>query len=86
MVSLKSFHNNKKIPCIPPIFHENRFVTNFKEKAELFNTVFAGQCLIVDNGREIPSFLHPNTDKFLSNTMFTKKDIEIKSYARIRYK
>ena len=32
---LMSFHNNKKIP---PIFHENRFVTNFKEKAELFNS------------------------------------------------
>ena len=31
---LKSFHNNKKIPCIPPIFHENTFVTNFKEKAK----------------------------------------------------
>ena len=31
---LKSFHNNKKIPCIPAIFHENRFVTNFKEKAK----------------------------------------------------
>ena len=35
---LKSFHNNKKIPCIPPILHENRFVTNFKEKAKLFNS------------------------------------------------
>ena len=31
---LKSFHNNKKISCIPAIFHENRFVTNFKEKAK----------------------------------------------------
>ena len=31
---LKSFHNNKKITCIPPIFRKNRFVTNFKEKAK----------------------------------------------------
>ena len=38
---LKSFHNNKKIRCIPPIFHKNRFVTNFKEKAELYNSFFA---------------------------------------------
>ena len=30
---LKIFLNNKKIPCIPPLFHENKFVTNFKEKA-----------------------------------------------------
>ena len=73
---LKSFHNNKKIPCIPPIFHENRFVTNFKEKAELFNSFFAKQCSIIDNGSEIPSFLHPKTDKSLSNITFTEKDIE----------
>ena len=34
---LKTFLNNKKIPCIPPLFHENKFITDFKEKAELFN-------------------------------------------------
>ena len=37
---LKSSHNNKNILCIPPVFHENRFVTNFQEKAELFNSFF----------------------------------------------
>ena len=37
---LKPFHNNKKIPCLLPIFHENRFVTNFKEKAKFFNSFF----------------------------------------------
>ena len=72
---LNSFHNNKKIPCIPPIFHENRFVTNFKEKAELFNSFFAKQCSIIDNGSEIPSFLHPKADKSFSKITFTEKDI-----------
>ena len=33
---LKTFLNNKKIPCIPPLFLENKFITDFKEKAELF--------------------------------------------------
>ena len=28
---LKSFHNNKKLLCIAPVFHKHRFVTNFKE-------------------------------------------------------
>ena len=73
---LKSFHNDKKIPSIPPIFHGNRFVANFQEKAELFSSFFAKQCSIIDNGSEIPSFLHPKTDKFLSNIRFTEKDIE----------
>ena len=31
------FLNNKKIPLIPSLFHENKSVTDFKEKAELFN-------------------------------------------------
>ena len=30
---LKCFLNIKKIPLIPPLFHENKFVTNFLEKA-----------------------------------------------------
>ena len=28
---LKTFLNNKKIPCIPSLFHENKFITDFKE-------------------------------------------------------
>ena len=32
---LNRFLNNKKIPLIPPLLHENKFVTDFKEKAEL---------------------------------------------------
>ena len=37
---LKTFLNNKKITCVPPLILENKLVTNFKEKAELFNTFF----------------------------------------------
>ena len=73
---LTSCHNNKKLPCIPPIFHENKFVTNFKEKAELFNSFLAKQCSFIDNGSEFSSFLHPKTDKSLSSITFTEKNIE----------
>ena len=38
---LKGFLNNKKIPLIPRLFHVNLFITDFKEKAELFNSFFA---------------------------------------------
>ena len=41
---LKIFLNNGKIPVIPPLFHSNKFITDFKEKAELFNSYFAKQC------------------------------------------
>ena len=37
---------------------------------------FSGkQCSIIDRGSEIPSSLHPKTDKSLSNIMFTEKEI-----------
>ena len=35
---LKTFLNNKKIPLIPPLYHQGDFITNFKIKAELFNS------------------------------------------------
>ena len=38
---LKFFLNNRKISVISPLFHGNKFVTDFKEKVELFNSFFA---------------------------------------------
>ena len=37
---LKRCLNDKKTPCIPPLFYDNKFITDFKEKAELFNSFF----------------------------------------------
>ena len=37
---LKRYLNDEKIPCIPPLFHDNTFITDFKEKAEPFNSFF----------------------------------------------
>ena len=51
---LKAFLNNKKIPCIPPIYHNN-YITDFKEKAEIFNSFFANQCTIVKNTSQFPT-------------------------------
>ena len=33
--NLETFLNDKKINSLPPLFHENKFMANFKEKAEL---------------------------------------------------
>ena len=44
---LKSFLNNKKSLCIPPLFHENKFITDFKEKAELFFTLHISGIFLV---------------------------------------
>ena len=72
---LKCFLTDKKVPCIPPIFHENRFIIDFREKAELFNSFFANQCSLVRNGSVIPTDFEPFTDKTISNITFTNNDI-----------
>ena len=37
---LQSSLNDKKILFIPPIFHENSFITDFQQKPQLFNFYF----------------------------------------------
>ena len=72
---LKIFLNNRKIPVIPPLFHNNKFVTDFKEKAELFNSFFAKQCSLIKNDSKLPPRLHFLTDKRLSTIKFVDTDI-----------
>ena len=45
----KKFLNSKKIPLIPLLFHNNRFVSYVKHKAELFNDFFSNQCSLINN-------------------------------------
>ena len=52
---LKSFLNSKKIPCIPPLIHNNQYVVDFKEKSELFNLLFAKQCTHIQSGSNLLS-------------------------------
>ena len=46
---LKRLMNKVKIPTIPPVLVDDTLVTDFKEKAGIFNTFFANQCNILDN-------------------------------------
>ena len=50
---LKTFLNNQKIPCIPPLFQENKFITDFKEKSEIFKVFFFFK-VIHSNGQGKP--------------------------------
>ena len=72
---LKSFLNNKKIPCIPPLFHQNRYITKCKDKAELFNNFFANQCSLINNSSVLPSLLFKRTENVISSIDFGFDDI-----------
>ena len=73
---LKTFLNNKKIPVIPPIFHDNKYITDFKQKAEIFNCHFSKQCSPLINNSKIPSECSRKSNESLSSITFEINDIE----------
>ena len=73
---LKTFLNNKKIPVIPPIFHDNKYITDFKQKAEIFNSHFSKQCSPLINNSKIPSECSRKSNESLSSITFEINDIE----------
>ena len=44
-----------KKPLIPPLLVNNKFVSDFTEKANLFNDFFATQCTLLSNNSVLPS-------------------------------
>ena len=73
---LKTLLNGRKIPFIPPLFQDDRFITDFKEKSEIFNSFFAKQCSLINNGSTLPTFFPLITEKSLSDVDFSVDDIK----------
>ena len=71
---LKRFLNNKKIPCIPSLFHENKLVTDFREKAEIFNYFFAKQCSLINSDSSLPCEIIKKTNNCLYSVRFSTED------------
>ena len=68
--------NNKKIPVISSIFHDNKFTTYFKQKAEIFNSYFSKQCKLSINNSKIPLQCRRKSNESLSSKAFEINDIE----------
>ena len=71
---LKSFLNNKNIPCIPPLIHNNQFVINFKEKSELFTSFFAKQSTHIETESNLATQILRRTNESLNTMKFTEDD------------
>ena len=48
--------NKRQIPNIPPLFANDKLVSDFHKKAELFNRHFAEQCTLVQDTSTLPVF------------------------------
>ena len=65
----------KYIPLIPPLLVNNKIVSDFTEKANLFNDFFATQCTPLSNNSILPSAISFKTQSRLSSINFEKEDI-----------
>ena len=72
--SLKALYNGTKIPLIPPILTNNKFISNFKEKANQFNAFFASQCTSNSNDCTLP-LVTTVTNASLPSVSFENQDI-----------
>lgn len=70
----KFFLLAKKIQWIPPIFENNLYITDFKEKAELFNSFFGNQCFLIIDNIYLPPTLSCKTNEGLSLVKITDYD------------
>ena len=70
---LKTPLNDNKIPCIPPIFHNIKYIFDFKEKSEI--KIKEKQCSLIPNKSVLRSQLTLLTENSLSKCHFSKKDI-----------
>ena len=66
--------NKAKIPLIPPLLEDGLFVTDFTEKAQIFNDYFILQCTTIDTGSEIPQ-VTPATTTLLTDFVISEEKI-----------
>ena len=52
---LKTIYNDKKIPLIPLLLIDDKFVTDIQAKANIFNTLFVDQCTPLKNNSVLPT-------------------------------
>ena len=72
---LKTFHNDKIIPLIPPLLEDDKFVTDIKTKADIFDKFFAEQCTPLKNDSKLPSNQIYLTQSRLGSLNFNEDEI-----------
>ena len=58
--------SNKKVLAIQPLLFDGEIISNFSQKAAIFNKYFASQCTLLQNSSSLPT-LRLKTDKALSS-------------------
>ena len=73
---LNRFLYNKKIPSIPPLLVNDKFISDFHIKANLFNDFFASICTPINNGSTLPQLAY-KTDVKINSFRVNQNDISL---------
>ena len=57
------------------IAYDNRFIKDFKEKAELSNLFFSKLCSLISHSSSLPRYIDYTTEKFLSTVTLSVEAI-----------
>ena len=71
---LNKFLNKCKVSRIPPLFVQDKFITDCKEKASIFNEFFSSQCTPILNDSQLPA-LNVHTNSRISSFEITHNEI-----------
>ena len=71
---LNKFLNKCKVSRIPPLFVQDKFITNCKEKASIFNDFFSSQCTPFLNDSQLPT-LNFHTNSRIGSFAITHNEI-----------
>ena len=69
---LKTLVNGRKFLFVPPLFHDNKFITDLKEKSSFF----AKQCSLIGNGSALPSLFPLIIEKSLLGVDFSSENYQ----------
>ena len=72
---LKSFCNDTKVPLIPPLLVNNKIVSDFTKKENIFNDSLATQYTPLTNNSVLPSTISFKTHSILNSISFEKEYI-----------
>ena len=73
---IKTSLNGKKVPCVPPIYDNNRYVTDFKEKCQFFNFYFSERTMhFTEKYLYFLQHMFKRIYNILDTIVFSKKDV-----------
>ena len=70
---METFFNGKEVPVIPLLLFNGALVTDFQEKANIFNSVFAKRCTLVST--VLPIEFTYKTEESIQSITFSESDV-----------